>query len=186
MRVFHRAEHRLLLEIARVTRLRAFFDKLLEKTIAVFEAARLHVLGGPHGAGRVLRYRQIERTVLAAKKACRGESFELFRLAVAFDLLPDIDERRNHRISRSQNFGHPRADMRGRDRLRGDVARVPMVLMTRMQDMSQIGQHVGTDRYRWSLRYPDEAVEIIADYRLRSGEGILDIAHRQPPATIGE
>ena len=48
------------------------------------------------------------------------------------------------------------------------------------------GQHVGTDHRRWSLRYPDEGVEIVADYRLRSGAGILDIAHRQPPATIGE
>ena len=68
-------------------------------------------------------------------------------------------------------------ELRPRKEWRGPLA-FPAFLRT--------GQHVGTDRYRWSLRYPDEGVEIIADYRLRSGEGILDIAHRQPPATIGE
>ena len=41
-----------------------------------------------------------------------------------------------------EHAGHPRADVRRGHRLRRHVARVPMILMPRMQNVAQVGQHV--------------------------------------------
>ena len=51
-------------------------------------------------------------------------------------------------IERTQHAGHPGADVRRRHRLRRHVARVPVILMPRVQDVAQVGQHVRPDQRR--------------------------------------
>src|SRR5256885_1191937 len=73
------------------------------------------------GGGGV-RERQVERAVLAAEKAGRGERLQLLRLADAFEALADVDERRDRRVLRAEHLGDPRAEVRRGHGLRRDVA----------------------------------------------------------------
>ena len=50
-----RAEHRLLLVVARVLGLRACGNQLLVKTVAILKSAGVHSLGRPHGQRRIFR-----------------------------------------------------------------------------------------------------------------------------------
>ena len=36
---------------------------------------------------------------------------------------------------------------------------------------------------RWSLSYPQDGIEVLADYLLRSGDAVLAIAHTEPPSS---
>ena len=45
-------------------------------------------------------------------------------------------------------------------------------------------QPLGRGRLQWRLRYAD--AELVVEYRLRSGSGILAIAHRSPPGSMRE
>jgi hypothetical protein len=47
----------------------------------------------------------------------------------------------------------------------------------------QEAQRLGGSRLQWRFHY-DQHVELIVEYRLRSGDGIMDIAHRPPPTSI--
>jgi hypothetical protein len=50
----------------------------------------------------------------------------------------------------------------------------------------QEAQRLGGRRLQWRFQYDQPTVELIVEYRLRSGDGIMDIAHRPPPTSIRE
>jgi len=74
-----------------------------------------------------------------------GEGFDLFVFADAFEPLADVDEGRHHGIARPQDPCDPCAEVRAGDRLRRNVAGVPVVLMPRVQDVAEIRQDVRAD-----------------------------------------
>lgn len=45
-------------------------------------------------------------------------------------------------------------------------------------------QPVGSERYQWHLSY--DGAELIAEYRLRSGDGLIKVAHTTPPMSVRE
>ena len=73
------------------------------------------------------------------------EGFQGFRLAACVHYLPDVDEGGDSRISRTQALGYPRPYVWRGDCDRWLVPRVPMVLVTAVQYVSQIGYLVGAD-----------------------------------------
>ena len=104
-------------------------DEATELAVAVHEATGVHALGRAHGGGGLFRERQVHRAVFAAEETGGGEGLELFAFADAFEALADVDEGRHDRITRTEHAGHPGADVRAGDRLRRDVAGVPMELV---------------------------------------------------------
>ena len=53
--------------------------------------------------------------------------------------LADVDERRHDGILGAQHLGHPGTDVRGGNGDGRNIARVPMVLVPRVQDVPQVG-----------------------------------------------
>ena len=51
-----------------------------------------------------------------------------------------------------------------------------------LPDFLREGQPLGGGRLQWRLQY--EGVELLLEYRLRSGAAILAIAHRSPPRSM--
>ena len=102
--------------------------------------------GGRTACDRLLRIRQQERSVFGAQEPGRVKRLQFFLFADAFETLADIDESGNRRIARSQQSGDPCADVRCGNGLRRNVSGMPMVLMPRMQDVAQVGQHVRTNQ----------------------------------------
>jgi hypothetical protein len=51
-----------------------------------------------------------------------------------------------------------------------------------LPEFLQEGQPLPGGRLQWKLVY--QGVELVVEYRLRAGEGILAIAHRSPPASM--
>ncbi len=70
---------------------------------------------------------------------------ELFLFANTFQSLTDVNESRHGWIPGPQQPCHPGPDVRSSDRLRRDVTGVPMILMTRMQDVTEVGLNVRAD-----------------------------------------
>lgn len=48
----------------------------------------------------------------------------------------------------------------------------------------QKAQRLPGNRFQWRLEYPGQGVELVAEYRLRAGDAILEIAHRPPPRSL--
>ena len=110
----------------------------LEQLAAAPEPLVAQLLRRPHGGRGVLRIDDQERTVIGAQESGGVERLERRDLARAFDRLPDRDERRHVRVLRPERPRDDRADVRHRHRLRRDVARVPVVLMARVQDEPEV------------------------------------------------
>jgi hypothetical protein len=51
-----------------------------------------------------------------------------------------------------------------------------------LPDFLREAQSLGGGRLQWRLQY--EGVELLLEYRLRSGAAILAIAHRSPPRSM--
>ena len=71
-------------------------------------------------------------------------------LGADFHVLTDADERGNRRIPRSERSRYHRAQVRHRERLRRHVAGVPVVLMPRVENESEVR----------GLKCPDERAAI--------------------------
>ena len=104
--------------------------------------------GGRTAATASVGIGEVERAVLAAEEAAGGERLQLLRLADAFEALADVDERRDGGVVRAADLRDPRAEVRAGDRLRRDVAGVPVVLVPRVQDVAQVGDDVRADQRR--------------------------------------
>ena len=76
--------------------------------------------------------------MLAAQEAGGVKRLHRVAFAADFQVLADVDERRNLRIARPQRARDHRAHVRRGHRLRRRVAGVPVKLMARVQDESQI------------------------------------------------
>src|SRR3954468_5446844 len=107
MGVVDGAQSRLVMEVAGQFADRAACAELLVLALASLEAFGRHPLGRTDGGDGIGWERQVERAVLAAEEAAGGEGFQFFLFAVAFELLADVDERRNGGIVRSTYPGDP-------------------------------------------------------------------------------
>ena len=65
-------------------------------------------------------------------------------------------------LLRPEHAGHPRADVRAGDRLRRHVAGVPVVLVPRVQDVAQVGQHVRADQ-RAAVHHLGDVLQALRD-----------------------
>ena len=87
-------------------------------------------------------------------------------------------------LTRPQHAGHPRADVRRGHGLRRHVAGVPVVLMPRVQDVAQVGQHVRADE-RAAVHHVGDVLQALADLdvvddRVDGRERAQDPLDRQP------
>ena len=83
-------------------------------------------------------------------------------LAADFHVLAYRDERWNSRILRPERSGNDRTDVRHRNRLRRDVAGVPVILMARVQDVSEIRRLERSDD-RATVHHTGDALEPLGD-----------------------
>src|SRR5438132_7841879 len=90
-----------------------------------------------HGVHRFGRLGHQEGTVGSAEETRALEGFD-FEILAAGRALADVDERRHIGMPRSQRPRDYRTDMRRRDWLRGYIAGVPMILVTRVQNEAEI------------------------------------------------
>ena len=88
---------------------------------------------------------KVHRSEFGSKKACGGESLDLLGFAHAFDALSDVDERWHHGIAWAKNLGHPCTDVWACDGLGGHVTGVPMILVARVEDASEVGLEVASN-----------------------------------------
>ena len=143
--VIHRADHRLLMVVARQAGEGPLVDELAIGLFAAGEPFAGHAFGGSHGGHRIERIGDVERAVFAAEEAGGRERLELLDFPVTFQPLADVDERRDRRVSRTADLGDPRADVRRGHGLRRNISGVPVILVPRMQDISQVGDNVRAD-----------------------------------------
>ena len=137
-------------------------DELLEVLVAIGKPARLHPLRRPDGERRLLGEGEIHRAELASEEAGGGEGLDLFVFADPFQTLADVDKRRHGGIARSEDACHPGADVGAGDRLRRDVAGVPVILMARVEDAPQVGLNVRADE-RAAIEDTRDPLEPFAD-----------------------
>jgi type VI protein secretion system component VasK len=50
----------------------------------------------------------------------------------------------------------------------------------------QSAQRLPGGRLQWRIQYDDPPLEVLVEYRLRGGEGVLNVAHRPPPRSLRE
>ena len=154
-------EQRFLLILAAVLADRARLEQLAEQHIAPLEAPGRHASRRAHHVRRFVRIGHAERTVLAAEEAGGGERLQLFAFADV-ETLADVDERRYRRIARAERPRDDRAQVRRRDRLRRRVAGVPLVLMTRVQDESEITGRVRANQ-RAAIHHVRDTLQTLRD-----------------------
>ena len=133
-----RLHDRLALERAAVLVDRFLREQPLEQLAPAREALVPELLRRPHGRRGVLRIDDEERTVIRAEEAGGVERFQRADLPGAFDRLADRDKRRHVRVLRTERARDDRTDVRHRLRLGRNVARVPVVLVTRVQDEAEV------------------------------------------------
>src|SRR5262249_19798683 len=138
----------LLMVIARHRTDRTLTQELAEAALALREPARRHAARRLDRGDRVLRERQVERSMLAAEEAGRRERLQFFRLPYPLESLADVDEGGNRRVVRTLDPRDPRAEVRRGDRLRRDVAGVPVILVPRVEDVAEIGDDMRADERR--------------------------------------
>ena len=137
VRVVHRAQERIFLIAAAFASDRTSGEQFAVKFFPISKTAGAHSRRRPHRIRRLLRKSDVERTVLAPEKSRRRERLQLFAFT-EIETLADVNKRRHRRIERPERAGHPRADVRRRDRLRRHVARVPIKLVPRVQNKSEV------------------------------------------------
>ncbi len=176
-------EHGLLLVVGQVVPLRAAVVEFAEELVTALEAAGLHVSRGAHGLGGLVGVGQVHRAELAAEETGLGESLDLLVLADALQPLADVDEWRDHRVLRTEHLRHPRTNVRTRHRLRWDVTGVPVVLVSRMQDRSEVRLVVRSNQ-RASVHHTRDPFQSLADLDVVDGgvdsrERADDVFHRR-------
>ena len=128
-----------------------------------FKTRGRHSLGRPHGRDRLVGIRQHKRAELGSQKTRRMKRLELFLFANTFQSLSDVNECRHGWIPGPQQTRHPGPDVRSSDRLRRDVTCVPMILMTRMQDVTEVGLDVRAD-HRPAIKDLRDVLEAGSDF----------------------
>src|SRR5437867_12879415 len=116
MSVVHRAQQRLALIITAMAHHGTCGQEFAKKLIAVLETGRGHAAGWTHAVGRLVRERDVERSIFAAEKPSGGESLQFLAFAVV-EALADIDECGHGRIEWSERARDDGAQMRARHRL---------------------------------------------------------------------
>ena len=116
------------MEVAALLSDRAGLQQPAVELVPIGEAIWSHAGGRAHRVGGLFREGHVERAVLAPEEAGGGERLELLALAKV-EALADVDERRHRWIHRTERARDPRAEVRGRHRLRRHVAGVPIVLV---------------------------------------------------------
>ena len=144
MRVVVRPQQGLALVVAAVLADRALLEQAAIEAVPVLEARRGHAARRAHAVGGLVWEGDAERAVLAAEEAGGREGLQLLALADV-EALSDVDERRHGGVARAERAGDDRAEVRRGDRLRRRVARVPMVLVPRVEDEAEIACPVGAD-----------------------------------------
>src|SRR5882724_1242407 len=114
---------------------RAAFHQFFEALLAILEALGGHPFGWADRGHGVERIRNVERAILAAQEAGRRERLQLLLLADAFEPLADVDERWDGRVVRPAHPSDPRADVWSGHGLGRHIARMPVILMPRVQNV---------------------------------------------------
>ena len=134
----------------------------LHGRVALGEPLRRHALRGAYGQGRLFWVGKVHRPELAAEEAGGGERLDLFVLTHSLEPLADVHERGHDGIARPEHAGHPRADVRAGHGLRRDVARVPVVLVPRVEDAAEIRLDVRADE-RCPVEHLGDLGQAVAD-----------------------
>ena len=137
MRVINRAKQGFFLVIAAMLTDRAGREQFFVELVPILKPARRHSTRRTNGARCLIGEGDVERAVFAAEKASGGERFQFLTLTVV-EALTDVDERGHRRILRPKGSRQHCAEMRRSDRLWRCVARVPLILMPRVQYVAEI------------------------------------------------
>src|SRR5438132_4076540 len=145
MRVVQRAQERLLLIIAPEFADRVLPEELLVKLVPVLETRRAHSRRRTHGVGGLFGKGNVERPELAAQETGGREGLEFLAFAQV-EALADVDEGRHRLIERAERSGDDRTEVRRGGGLRRGVTGVPLVLVPRVKDESQITGGVASNQ----------------------------------------
>src|SRR5436190_19361143 len=124
---------------------RTFCYKLPLKGDPPREAGRAHACRRTDSFDRFFRVGDQKRTVFTAQETGCMESFE-FLAFTQIKPLPNINESRHGRILWTQCPRDDRANMRRGRCLRRCISSVPLVLMSRMQNETEITGRVRSDQ----------------------------------------
>src|SRR5688572_1820064 len=144
MRVIHCAYERFLLELAACLSDRRRRQELFVEFVAILEPSRRHSLGRTHCSSGVLWVWDVEGPGFAAQKTRGGERLQLFAFP-KIEALTNVDEGWDCRIEGSECARDECTEMRAVHTLRRRVARVPLELVPRVQNESEIACGVTTD-----------------------------------------
>ena len=145
MRIVDGSQQRLLLVSAAQLPHRRGLQQTSIKPVPVLETRGAHALRRrDHILGRIGE-RHVKGTKLTAQKPGRGEGLEFFTLT-NIQALADVNESRHCGVLWAKGTGHHRPDVRTCDRLRWRVAGMPVKLMPRVEDESQITRRISTDQ----------------------------------------
>src|ERR1039458_730239 len=145
MRVVERAQEGFLLVIAAKLANRALRQQLAVKGFAPLESGRAHSRRRGEALPRLLGICDDEWSMLAAKKTSGVECLQFLPLS-QIKPLPNVDESRHGGVSGAEGPCDHRADVGRGNRLGRSVAGVPLVLMARMQNETEIARRVRPDQ----------------------------------------
>ena len=150
-------------------------DEFSKELVAIGKTLACHAFGRANGLSCLLRKREVHGTVFVAEETGGGECLELLLFADAFEALADVDEGRHNMVVRAQHASYPRAEVRARNSLGRDVASVPVILVARVKDASEIRLHRRANQGA-AIHHAGDVLKAGADldvinYRVDRGEG---------------
>ncbi len=154
VRLLHGSDQRFPLVITAMSAQGTIVHQLLVETVPAFEPLDIHAGRREHTFQADGGIRDHKGSVFAAQESGRMEGLQLLPLTDR-EPLPNVNESRDHRVHRPLLLCDPCANMRREYRLRRLVAGMPVILMTGVQDMTQICGHIGADQRPAIHHLPD-------------------------------
>src|SRR4030095_811066 len=137
---------------------------------------------------RISWIRDKERAVLSTEKASCVEGLQRIALCADLQVLANIDESGHVRILRPKSSGNERTQMRHGHRLRRLIARMPMELVSRMQNENKVSHAVASDQrpaiHDAGKPFPPLR-QVYAINRCRAAGNCAEHALRLEPALVG-
>ena len=112
---------------------------------ACFKALWCHALWWPDRVRGFHGEWYIKGAIFPTKEARSGKGFQLFGFAMPFEFLTDVDKSRNRWVALAKHLCHPRADVGCSNSLRWYIPCMPMILVPRMQNGTEVGHAMRTN-----------------------------------------
>ena len=146
MSPFHRSQQRLLLKTAAMLQYRIVGLQFPVSFVAAMEAGFGEPGRRADARSGIVRVVNQKRSIFRAKKTGSVECLHGVALRAQFQILADVEERRNVRMPGPERACEKRAHVRHQQRLRRGVSGVPVILMLGVQNLAQVADAVGANQ----------------------------------------